>query len=273
MTDGYWNGSAPFSIDNEDGDGNTAFDTKPYQDTRSDTLADVAMFYYERDLVPGNLTHQRDLVPTSDTDKATHQHMVTYGVSFGVPGSLELDEDAVAQCLQDMVNGCPWTNPYSSYQARIDDLHHAAVNSRGEFLTADNPRDLLNALLEIANQIEDRTGTSAAVGITPSGKLGTDTFIYQGLYDTTNWSGDVLAYRLYSQAEGDASNTDDIIAGAVVSDSNGDPIIQWSAETTFKTRRTNQGLANWWGNRVVITSDGSAPHRRPPSGNPLPGMT
>jgi hypothetical protein len=79
ITAGYWNGDPPLNgaIDNADGDNGV-----PYADTYSNTLADVAMYYYENDLSSG-LDNE---VPTNPTDSATHQHMVTYTVAFGVSG-------------------------------------------------------------------------------------------------------------------------------------------------------------------------------------------
>ena len=84
MTDGYWNDtfSGP---GNTDTDGSGSFDGGAYADGYSDTLADVAMHYYERDLAPG----LSNAVPvTAGVDEATHQHMVTYTVAFGVGGNL-----------------------------------------------------------------------------------------------------------------------------------------------------------------------------------------
>ncbi|CAB1058512.1 Type IV fimbrial biogenesis protein PilY1, partial [Olavius sp. associated proteobacterium Delta 1] len=83
MTDGFWNGGNP-EAGNADGDDNTAHDGGAYADIYSDTLADVAMQYYESDLHSG----LDNTVPTNSVDSATHQHMVTYSVSFGVLGSL-----------------------------------------------------------------------------------------------------------------------------------------------------------------------------------------
>ena len=51
MTDGYWNGNSP-SVGNTDKDeaadpDNSIYDGPPYEDDYSNTLADVAMHYYE----------------------------------------------------------------------------------------------------------------------------------------------------------------------------------------------------------------------------------
>jgi type IV pilus assembly protein PilY1 len=141
MTDGYWNGSSP-GFGNEDGDNGV-----PYADSYSDTLADVAMYYYENDLASG----LDNLVPTNPDDDASHQHMVTYAVSFGVSGTLNPDDyDFEAG------NYPTWPDPASGDQQKIDDLWHAAVNGRGTFLSASGPDDLVDSLLSIIQDIESR---------------------------------------------------------------------------------------------------------------------
>ena len=86
MTDGYYNGGEPWSPE-KDHDGNNG---APYADNWSNTLADVAMYYYENDLVSDD--DLKDLVPTTERDSANHQHLVTYGVGFGVTGTLNPDD-------------------------------------------------------------------------------------------------------------------------------------------------------------------------------------
>ncbi|MDA3877025.1 MAG: hypothetical protein PF483_08040, partial [Halothiobacillus sp.] len=85
-TDGFWNGGTPSNIGNQDGTaGNTNLGSKaytvapPYEDSRSDTLADVAMKYWKTDLRTG-LANE---VPTSLNDPANWQHMVTFTVGLG----------------------------------------------------------------------------------------------------------------------------------------------------------------------------------------------
>ena len=78
VTDGFWNGSLS-GIGNEDGDQGA-----PYADNWSGTLADVAMKYYKTDLS----STLANLVPANFPDMAGWQHMVTYGISFGVSGTL-----------------------------------------------------------------------------------------------------------------------------------------------------------------------------------------
>ena len=178
MTDSYWNGSAPLNgaIDNADGDNGA-----PYADTYSNTLADVAMYYYENDLADG----LEDAVPTNASDSATRQHMVTYTVAFGVSGTLNPAD-------YDLESGPypAWPNPYDgSYDSenRIDDLWHAAVNGRGKFLSAFNSRELADSLLAVRESIESRVGSAAPVsvnGVELYEEVGADLYMFQSTYDS-----------------------------------------------------------------------------------------
>ncbi|MFB4205092.1 Type IV pilus biogenesis factor PilY1 [wastewater metagenome] len=179
MTDGYWNSSSP-DVGNADGDDDTDYDGASYADTYSNTLADVAMDYYERDL--SNLPN---LVPTSDADPADHQHMVTFGVSFGVNGTLSANppnrEDAFT-----------WPEPSSDDITTIDDLRHAAWNGRGDYLSAKNPETLITALSDAYQTAVDRSATAAAGAF--NGKILEDgSTVFVPVYNTRDWSGDMIA--------------------------------------------------------------------------------
>jgi type IV pilus assembly protein PilY1 len=93
MSDGYWNGGDP-SVGNTDSDGAGPYDGNQaqsndggnYADGYSNTLADIAMHDYERDL----RSDLADNVPTqTGIDEADHQHLVTYSIAFGISGRSE----------------------------------------------------------------------------------------------------------------------------------------------------------------------------------------
>jgi type IV pilus assembly protein PilY1 len=186
QTDGFYNGASP-SVGNTDGpgNGNTAWDGGAYADGWSDTLADVAMRYYERDLhtsLPNN-------VPiTPGVDDANHQHMVTYSVAFGVSGSL-------TSSPSDPTVAFAWPNPANSNAAKIDDLRHAAYNGRGEFLDASNPNDLINALNAAINSIAERTSSAASVALN-SGSHNANSRVYQARFNSGDWSGQLLSFPI-----------------------------------------------------------------------------
>jgi type IV pilus assembly protein PilY1 len=197
MTDGYWNGPDP-AVGDADGDNNTEFDGPPYAGPDDNTLADVAMHYYERDLVDDS--DLNDLLPTSATDAAAHQHMVTYTVAFGVSGSLNpVSYDFESGPYPSWPDPFNTTDPKYNREYRIDDLWHAAVNGRGEFLSALGAEELANALLSIKLSIEARTGSAAPVsvnGVELYEELGPNLYMFQSTYDTNGWTGDVKAYLI-----------------------------------------------------------------------------
>lgn len=185
MSDGTWNGNSP-GVGNTDTDGAGPFDGGDYADTFSDTLADVAMKYYETDL-----STLADKVPViAGVDENNAQHMVTYTVGFGIDGTLQPDE------LPGEVNFTGWPQPTSNALTTIDDMRHAAFNARGKFLSAKDPQQLIDSLNNYIADIQARTGTAAAVSFN-STSLQTGTQVFQSIFDSSRWSGDLLAKNIF----------------------------------------------------------------------------
>jgi type IV pilus assembly protein PilY1 len=118
---------------------------------------------------------------------------------------------------------------------KIDDLWHAAVNGRGEFLTASNPSDLIDSLTAIMLSIQFRVGSVASVSVNGNQLYETideNTRVFQSSYNSDGWTGDVKAYGV------------DTITGEV------DVTPIWTAAQQL------QGL-NWNGERIIATFDGS----------------
>jgi type IV pilus assembly protein PilY1 len=179
MTDGYYNGSYSFyaSTVNDDGDGDTSWDGGNFADDSSDTLADIAMYFYENDLN----TNAPPAVPTmAGVDENPDQHVVWYTVAFGVNG--ELDRSPT-----DWSESFTWPAPDSEIR-KIDDLRHAAYNGRGLFLGADNPQILVQSINEAIGNIIQRTSASAGVTFN-STSIRENSIVFQGRYLTTDWTG------------------------------------------------------------------------------------
>jgi type IV pilus assembly protein PilY1 len=196
MTDGFYNDSDP-GVGNTDGpgSGNTAWDGKAYADDYSNTLADVAMYFYERDLS----TSLSNNVPiTPGVDEANHQHLVTYGVSFGQKGNLTSDPPNTTTPFT-------WPNPASTNKGKIDDLRHAAFNGRGEFLDASDPANLLNVLNAAIVSIAQRTSSAASVALN-SGSHSANSRVYQARFNSGDWSGQLLSYPI--DANGDVATAE-----------------------------------------------------------------
>ncbi|MCO6413927.1 MAG: hypothetical protein J5I92_14395 [Thiogranum sp.] len=184
MSDGYWNGSSP-SVGNTDTDGPGPWDGGDYADNYSNTLADVAMHYYETDL---SALDNRVPVITG-VDENTAQHMVTYTVAFGLKGTLADDE------VPGQPNFNGWPQPVADTETALDDMRHAAFNGRGQFLNAENPQDLIDSLNQYIADIQSRTGTAAAVSFN-STSLQTDTKLLKAEFNSDRWSGDLIAYNI-----------------------------------------------------------------------------
>ncbi|NTV11685.1 MAG: hypothetical protein HGA47_13065 [Zoogloea sp.] len=77
----------------------------------------------------------------------------------------------------------------------VADLWHAALDSRGQFFSADDPNGLLEAFTSILNRVQAGVGSAAAI-VASSGKVTSSTAIYQAKYDGRNWSGDLIKTML-----------------------------------------------------------------------------
>ncbi|MEE4202511.1 MAG: hypothetical protein V2I45_02695, partial [Halieaceae bacterium] len=199
MSDGFWNGPNP-SVGNSDGsDGslisNASGDsfqytpTGPFRDDRSNTLGDVGMYYWKRDL----RTDLDNEVPVSGSDPAFWQHLVTFGIGLGVAGSI--DPDTAFSAIPAGTD-IAWGNPFSSDAAKIDDLLHFGLNSRGGFFSASNPDEFAEALGDVLTAIVERVETSATSAATSAAVLRADTLLYSASFRSEDWSGNVVALEI-----------------------------------------------------------------------------
>jgi len=199
ITDGYWNGSDPLSVSNEDGD--------PFGAAYNGTLADVAKKYYDEDLRPGLAND----VPVDAFDTNNQQHLTTIGIGFGVSGSLVDDPNPSSGPAEDgwpgdpdasgapvLIESSTWggdPKPNSNAAFKIDDLWHAAYNSRGRYYKADNPEQLILQLKAAILTALAASGSASALTAN-STILTSTTRIYQTLFKSDEWSGEVKAYSL-----------------------------------------------------------------------------
>lgn len=202
MTDGIWSDSTLSGIGNQDG---TL--PAPYKDGNSNSLADVAYKYWATDLT----TLANNLLPyivesgvepgqsnNPKNDPATWQHMVNFTVGLGLTPFL----DSVGLTY----SGSTYTGSYPSIAAgttawpstgsdggKVADLWHAAINSRGQFFSADTPDSLVNAFKAVRNAIEVATPSAAALAAN-STSIQTGALVYQATFNSKDWSGNLIAY-------------------------------------------------------------------------------
>ena len=199
LTDGFWNGGSP-GVNDVDGD------------RISNTVADVAAFYYKNDLSPLandvalDLPQENDLLSLPQTNVAaqtTIQHMITFTVAFGVRGNLEDNNtdgnpDKNATGNDWSVPGIPdkdgdWGDPRPrSSAAKIDDLWHASYNSAGIFASASSPTEVSERLINAISAVSSRLGSAAAVALN-SGTLNANSRLYRARFNSSGWSGNLFS--------------------------------------------------------------------------------
>jgi len=201
MTDGFWNGDAASTsgatanvdntngsvINGPNGQSYQYIKTRPYLDSYSNTLADVAMYYWNRDLRPD----LENRVKPDASNPAFWQHMVNFTVSLGLTGTLTYPTD-----LAGIQSGSKnWPPVGDDLPANLDDLWHAAVNSRGDYLSAKDPDEFASSLSSILNEISVRNASEGGVAATAA-TLQAGNRKYVPEYKTAIWTGNLTAYEL-----------------------------------------------------------------------------
>lgn len=174
-TDGYYNVDRSSSIGVNDSDG----------DGVSNTLADVASYYYKKDLN----SKVANGLQASTRDPATWQHLVQFTVGLGVNGTLDPTAGEPSK----------WPNPNvdidDNSPKKNDDLWHAAVNSKGQYYSARDgatlAKSLRTAMADIRSREGSESGVAAAAPTLTDGNLK-----YVPTYKTGDWSGELTAYKL-----------------------------------------------------------------------------
>jgi type IV pilus assembly protein PilY1 len=227
MTDGMWNttAEAPSSYRHDDTtfvlpDGKTYAKSRPFQDNTTNTLADLAMHYWATDLKSGLDNKLSPYIPFKSGDATTDyldprnnpaswQHMTNFIMGLGLSNSMSASglpwEGSTFQGsgYNALKSGSKeWPKASSGSTNNVYDLWHAAINSRGEFFSADSPEAMIQAFDDILSRIADRKSTAAKPAIN-SGQVVVDendpdnsklvTSSYQTSYASDeNWSGDLV---------------------------------------------------------------------------------
>ncbi len=206
-TDGFWNGWSP-GVGNTDGaNGSTIKGVNgqsytytaaaPYADNQSDTLADVAMYYWMNDL---RTNVANEVVPNAE-DPAFWQHMTTFTMGLGfTPQNISPSGTTIDQIFNWARGGTPisgfsWPVPTWNSINNIADLAHAGVDGHGGFYSAKNPQAFASGIRDALKRAGERIGTGASLAAN-STQLKTGTVAYQANYYTVKWKGDLKAFSI-----------------------------------------------------------------------------
>jgi type IV pilus assembly protein PilY1 len=177
-------------------------------------LGDIAFYYWSRDARPtllnkvsqyilpntGNTDAEKFWHP--DNDPATWQHLVNYTVGLGVTGTLipaNYFDRSLSNSAGDwdelMAGTKTWGSTTDDSINNVDDLWHAAVNSRGRYFSARNAKQLVESLQQALDDATARSGSSSSLSAN-AGSVGSNTLIYQAKFNSSDWSGRLYAFGI-----------------------------------------------------------------------------
>ena len=272
MTDGFWNSGAgrPGNIDNTAATlpessslgissyNPAAATSQIYSDDNTAALADNAFYYWVNDLrpelsndVPVSLNHGNPATDSAaeiywnpQNNPANWQHMVNFTIGLGVNGALDFPAD-----YPDLLSGAKnWGLTANNSINNIDDLWHAAINSRGQYFSAGDPQQLADAFRDILGAIQNRRGSAVALSLS-SGSALAGGAVFQATFDTDRWSGQLLARQI---SDGQSSGTcSTATAGEICASA------AWDAACVLTGGACNNPSASFPGiapnDRVIIT--------------------
>jgi type IV pilus assembly protein PilY1 len=275
FTDGY-NSQTSGSVGNSDGTAGA-----PYQDSESNTIADIAHHFYSTPLRTGTNFPAGKVVPPdecSDTENPldpkmdcnTNLHMNTYMVGLGAKGTIYGNSVAGHTYLKvkDAYDAPPtWPGMGDRNPTQVDDLYHAAINGRGEMFNASTPALLGDALSSALKEIIESIGSSSSIAFTrgPDFTTGVGARAYPTLFDSKDWSGNLYAYTLDANGDLDALLWRDENGEAVgVQELLDQRVLSGETARNILTMGVNGGVAFEWDNLTTAqkadlktNSDGS----------------
>lgn len=210
FTDGYTTiGDGQPNIGNWDG---AAGSVAPFTDSYSDTLADIAMRYYQGDKVPlrSGAGFPANKVPVSEEclsatadkrrlDCQTNLHMNFYGVTLGAKGRV-YDVDAAATRDPYSAKFSWGVNPKTVNDGTvIDEIWHATLNTRGAFFNAKRPADITAALRNVLSDLPGGSSPSGTIG-SSGPRLTAGSLAVQPRYtaskNNVDWFGNLTGYSV-----------------------------------------------------------------------------
>lgn len=185
-----------------------------YASRRSNTLADVAAYYFNTDLRQPSLSNCGSPVEVCTNNVpvregmpgGSHQHMVTHTVGLGASGTLRYQEDYAESRTGDFREIAEgrraWPDPiFFNGPERIDDLWHAAINGGGQYFNASSPEQLARVLAQTMANIRLAVGAAAAAATSSQEPAEGDTLLFGTHYRSVYWDGELEA-RSINLADG-----------------------------------------------------------------------
>jgi type IV pilus assembly protein PilY1 len=197
-TDGYYN-------DDNDKQFSTTFDKSIYGpdfvDSKGDgdgysyTLADIAYRYYNTPLVSSQYFANPTSKVNSKNDPATWPHLNQFMLGLGVEGSNATENPGPTTKWPQVTVGTSVANNLS----HIDDMIHAAYNSRGKFFSVSKGDELTAAIKDALNPDEPKPLSESGVATGTRSSVAGDV-VYEPVYYPNGWYGELRALKIAQSA-------------------------------------------------------------------------
>lgn len=197
----------------------------PFDPTPANSMAAIAsQYYFDKDgksplrpdmtagqvPVPGACNDpeaDRDSAAWRKLDCQPNQHMNFYGITLGARGEIfnpDLDQDPY-------VLNPSWPGYHSGQRSTIDDIWHATVNTRGEFINARSPADITAALQAVVGSVSASNSPSGSIAMTGA-RVGSGSLAVVPTYEATNdgadWFSRLTGYTVSVEGFGDIKMTE-----------------------------------------------------------------
>ena len=208
FTDGFSNNGGPTLPNPQNRDGGMGV---PFSDSHSNTMADIAASFYLNDSngnspirpdLPAGLVPVPGSCPSSDPkiNCQDNLHVNFYGITLGGRGNL-YDPDNVLDPYTTPSIYQNWPSRQNDNRSTIDDIWHAAVNTRGEFVNARTPADITAAMRRILAAVSAGSTPSGTIALTGA-RIGTGSLSVEPFYavenEGTDWFSRLDAYTVES---------------------------------------------------------------------------
>ncbi|UDL04371.1 pilus assembly protein [Marinobacter sp. CA1] len=236
FTDGFANGH-PGSTDAGNADQNAS---APFGDSNSDTLADIAYYYYQGLRTNGSIIPDGAVrtppecgtgAETAQMDCNTEHHMNTYTVALGMKGEkyAGISHFNVADAHKSPPDWSSLTLSGSGDE-QIDDLYHAAVNGKGEYYDAQSTTALVSSLKKAMRDVQQQLGNGSNVSFNTT-SLKSGGYIFSAQFTSQIWTGTLRA---------EAIDKDGVVSS-----------LKWDAATKLDARDLTASP------RLILTNNGS----------------
>jgi len=169
----------------------------------TNSLADVAEYYYKTDLRPSMTNNVPSIGTSVEEDRAPWQHMTTFTMGLGIFGTLNFDAnyktntDPATDFNKIRAGSLNWpSTDGGSDPTKADDLWHTAVNGRGQAFNAKNPDEVVSGLNTALAGVNARVASAAAAATSNLEPVAGDNFAYTASYETVNWVGELQARQI-----------------------------------------------------------------------------